>query len=118
MNWFDVLNQYSNEALGQMCQAHRIAPYAGKSGAVNPGNRANAINALKKILGTKDGVSYALKFMGPVETLALRALVRLGGSAQAGSIFNILKTEAAPHETSPTGAQSTAHARLPERATF
>ena len=93
MNWFDVLNQYSNEALGAMCRAHRVAPYAGN---VGPGNRVNAINALKKILGSKDGVAYSLKFMGPVETMALRALVRLGGTAQAGSIFNILKTEGAP----------------------
>ena len=100
MNWFDVLNQYSNEALGAMCRAQRVAPYANN---VGPGNRVNAINALKKVLGTKECVNYALKFMGPVETMALRALVRLGGTAQAGSIFNVLKTEAAPMKVTRLG---------------
>ena len=102
MNWVDILNQYSNDALTAIALAHRIAPFSGANGAgsqkggVGPGNRVAAITALKKTLGTANGVAYALKFMGAVEMAALRALVHLGGTALADTIFNQLKAQGAP----------------------
>ena len=118
MNWVDILNQYSNDALTAIALAHRIAPFSGASGVgangqkggVGPGNRVAAITALKKTLGTANGVTYALKFMGLVEMAALRALMNLGGTALADTIFNQLKAQGAPMLPSRLGPQQEAAA--------
>ena len=120
MNWVDILNQYSNDALTAIALAHRIAPFSGanaaggQKGGVGPGNRVAAINALKKTLGTANGVAYALKFMGPVEMAALRALVHLGGTALADTIFSQLKAQGAAIQANRLPAQQQAAADYQE----
>ena len=116
MNWVDILNQYSNEALTAIALAHRIAPFSGgASGAgVGPSSRVSAINALKKTLGSANGVAYALKFMGPAEMAALQALMRLGGTAPAETIFNTLKAQGAAIKPNRLKSQQVVTAVTPD----